>query len=336
MLLISNQFYTTGNFFIFLAAIQVSFGDIEEYSITSWCKAVAVLNDQMFLLCHPPEQHYLLNVCDRADPKRVFKTIQLPGVTVALDLIACNVSSCVYILHKMSTKTEVLKISNGENYQVSHWISCFNHPVSKLAVAADGCLTLFQGPNPSSVSCFNKDSSVKQEMKLAEEFPLVRNIFTKSNGNTVLLSNYFSQIERDGSITHSDLNLGPLERIYEDQRFYAADNQDRLLTIFNGRRARLHDSELMQTDVAIFPLRFLMYCSHEYHLSYNKQHNEYLLLDLGDISTTDEDMMHRYCQHLTVFSIIDRILQLSALQAAIPVITIMLNLQWFFRDRTSH
>src|SRR5688572_2673585 len=87
---------------------------------------MTAMKDEIFLLCRPNGDGYVVNVYDCNNMAEVKDVIPLPGIRPK-DIAACSVSNCVYVqvVGAESEPDSILRITKAEEHQfvISPWIT---------------------------------------------------------------------------------------------------------------------------------------------------------------------------------------------------------------------
>lgn len=209
---------------------------------------VTAMKEEIFLLCGEDDQKKV-NVYDRNNMAEVKEVIALPGIR-PVDIEACNVSNCVYVLGlNMERKCpSILRMArDGEHHQfnILPWISGLKLPVYTLSVCAKGMLYVPQGENPAAVSIYNAIGSLASSVDI-HGFRYVDRVIQRSNGNLVLASITDDHSER--VLTEIDTD-GKIQRQYrsslgEGSRVDVANMRGRIVIRKLPRGMELLDPEL--------------------------------------------------------------------------------------------
>lgn len=288
-------------------SVQINMTDLVFRYFSTWCIDVDALDDEYFLLCHPPEKHAVIRICDRDDLHKPKSLIQLPEVTVPWNLVACSVSRCLYLSHKASDRIEILRVSReGEQFKVLPLITCSTQLVFRMCVSADGSLIVFQGPAPSTISTYNADGSLQRQIHLTKPLSFVRDIISKSNGNVIIVSGSLTEISRDGDVLY-DYDI-KADGGFRGHIYCAVDIYDKILTVDVGDSVKLLDSDFNQAEVKIDKPKRIRCWKNLYQLHYNRQRNEFMLFDCchADADNADIFLPNR---SLKVFNVTETIVQ---------------------------
>lgn len=262
------------------------------------CVNVTAMSNEVFVLCHKPEQHAHIDIYARDDLKTAKRTIQLPDVKIPWKLEGCSMTNALYVLHQMSSSPEIWRVLIDEHEcQVSPWITCSSKLISGMSISADGSVILFQGPAPSTIKVYNVDGSLQHQVELVNDISDLHDIVSKSNGNFVLVKKKsLAEVDREGN-TFYEYNKASGEFIY-----CAIDLYDRIVMINDGGYVQMLDSEF-NSDSVIVKFRLESYKGSKkrfYQMHYNRKRNEFLAFECTAVSDAGAP------QCLTIFSFTDR------------------------------
>lgn len=168
---------------------------------------VTTMKDEMFVLWSEGCQ-YSVNVYDRNNVQAVKDVIPLPG-RIPLNLTACSVSNCVYLLNRRQRfEVSVLRIVKGDDHQfnVSALITVPWLPHPSLSVTTTGNFILSRQREGcrAAVSIYNANGSLQHEVTLTSEIYRLSQIIPKPNGNLVLVS--YEKCQYKTKLTEVDLH----------------------------------------------------------------------------------------------------------------------------------
>lgn len=273
----------------FVASVEAGLTVQTWHCFSAWCIDVDTLDDEYFLLSQPRKKHAVIRVCEGKDLQKAKRLIQLPMVTVPWNLVACSVSNCLYVLHKTSDAVEILRVSREEEQlpAAAPFVTCSSRLVSRMCVSADGSLIVYQGPAPSTITTYNADGLAQRQIEFTKRLSFVRAIVSKSNGSVIIVSSSLTEISRDGDILYDyDCRVGG--GLYRGYIHCAIDGLDHIMTVDAGNSVRLLDSDFNQAEVKRSD-RWMNIRSwaHLYKLHYNRQRNEFMILDCCDTASDD-------------------------------------------------
>lgn len=229
--------------FLILAQAEICFEVLAKRHLSK-IVTVAAMNDEVYVLCQPQRQAHI-EVYAHNDLWTVKRTIQLPDVTIPWDLVACSVSDCLYVLHQALRDVAILRVSKeGQQFQVSHFITCSPQLVSRLCVAGDGKLILFQGPAPVKITVYDVDGTLEHQMEFEKPISYINGVLSKSNGNFVLVKKTtLTEVGRDGN------TLYEYKRPSGEYLYGAIDQYDRIVITDEGGEVRLLDYDFNSVKV---------------------------------------------------------------------------------------
>ena len=151
----------------------------------------------------------MINVYDRNNMAEVKDVIPLPRIS-PVDMAACSVSNCVYILDRERYCPSIFRIAKDEDhhFKMSPWIYDLRLKVSNrgpISVSANGNLIILSSQESSmfgsdwpmykpayvGIYIYNANGSLQHKIMLSPDiygFRFVNSVIQKSNGNLVLLS----------------------------------------------------------------------------------------------------------------------------------------------------
>lgn len=209
------------------------------------------LNTDLLILCLSQERDYHIRVSKVNTMTVVHDVIPLPGI-LPVDMTACNVSNCVYLLKQERNCFSVLRITKTENvpFIVSPWIRDLKLDISSIFVSSKGnvlLLSVKKGQDSSAVSTYNVDGVLQSKMILPDNVDVKQgdSLLEKHDGHIIMVSSneqgesQLTELNRSASvIRHYSSSLG-----FESCVSFADDFQ-RIVMFDSSKTAELLDSEL--------------------------------------------------------------------------------------------
>ena len=260
---------------------------------------MATLKDELFVTYKSCKYMYpkvAINVYDCNNLAVVKDVIPLPTIFEHC-MEACNVSNCVYILHRTAVNyIRVLRIARDDDHQfnVTPFISkvWMPNPNPTLSVTAEGRLIFSrQQKDKRPVICFyNANGSFHREMTMRSDIPSFSRIIPKANGNLVLVSTndqtqtMLTEIDMDTTIIRQYLSsLEPV--IVCNTGIYGG-----MLIVDQLGRIELLDSEFNVLDATgpqLYLRKLITYNQSTSH--FNCDRNELAAVVLNDDDDNNDD-----------------------------------------------
>jgi len=230
--------------------------------------AFATLKEEIFLHRSTDDGHtpIVIEVYERSNMAEVIDVIALPGEhQILLNIEACNVSDCVYVLCQQTNGSNefyqsVLRIKkDGEHlHKSSPWISVPRQQVSSISVLRNGILSVTHGRNPVALRNYDANGTLVLSADIYGFRYYVDRVMQKANGDLVLGTicpvrnlRVLTEIYMDGKVKWQHVSSILFGRVH------FADTFDRILVTDQFGGMELLDSEL---NLLVFDRQQLREC----------------------------------------------------------------------------
>src|SRR6218665_2923522 len=173
---------------------MIRFEILLQSTIPLYVWRVVTMKDELFMLCRIKHQECFINVYDCNNMLDVKDVIPLVGIH-PVDMAACNVSNCLYVLRKETHCHSVLRIMRNEEQQFNVFPLITDLSLSlsdvRLFVSVNGSILILSPqiiPNPSAVSVYDARGLLQREIMSHDKlgFTGIFSVVENSNGNLVL------------------------------------------------------------------------------------------------------------------------------------------------------
>ena len=263
------------------------------------------MKDELFMLCRIKHQECFINVYDCNNMLDVKDVIPLVGI-LPVDMAACNVSNCLYVLRKETHCRSVLRITRNEEQQFNVFplITDLSLSLSDvgLFVSVNGSILILSPqiiPNPSAVSVYDARGLLQREIMLSHDklgFTGIFSVVENSNGNLVLatfcIANGFvtelKEIDTIGRLVHQyKSSISGLSGIT------VADIYGRIAIMGKRYESEVLDSEFNLLSSAALHIKDLKFRI-PIGIHYNRERNEIVYLVLFFLLSSRNDSFRNF------------------------------------------
>lgn len=257
---------------------------LREHSFPHAVGSFATLKEEIFLTRSTSDQSPVdVEVYERNNMAELKDIIAISGLKV-MNIEACNVSNCVYVLCRRTDESNCLSVlrmkkDSEHRYNISTWISDLGFLHASISVLPNGILSVAHGYNPVALKHYDANGSLVLSSDVSG-LGFVDRVLQKANGNFVLAT---LNLDKDETVLTEMDTFGKVRGQYisfidaMSSSVHFADPYDRIMiTDKTEEGIELLDSEL---NLLEFEGRELLSVYIPIELSYsNSQRNELVFI----------------------------------------------------------
>lgn len=216
----------------------------------SWVEGAAVLDDKLYLACRGSGTLVVHSV---QKPHSRQYSIQIPGMTGPIDIVACNTHRCLYVSDLGGACVWQVK-ADHKSYK---WLSNATWPYT-LSVTRDGFVLMTR--RPSNLDIFGPGANLIHSIRLPDvvldpghAIETLEGTYLVSHGENLSHRHSVTELTKDGRILRSYGGLlGQKPRELDRPRYLAVDACGNVLIAdYGNNRIVMLDSQLNFADILL-------------------------------------------------------------------------------------